>query len=99
MENDGDATIWNTMAVRCWPTFVIVSPRGVPLLYLVGETHKEMLFKFVDVALKYYREKGIFFCKKKKYIFFMFGLVWSIFFVIIIWLIFRIVDRSIFEAG
>ena len=56
--NDSEAAIWNTMAVRCWPTFVIVSPRGVPLLYLVGETHREMLFKFVDVALKYYRGKG-----------------------------------------
>ena len=57
--NDGDAVLWNAMAVRCWPTFVIVSPAGVPLIYLVGETHKETLFKFVDVALKYYKGKGM----------------------------------------
>jgi len=56
--NDGDAELWNQMAVRCWPTFVIVSPKGVPLLYLVGETHKEVLFKFVELALTHYGEKG-----------------------------------------
>ena len=56
--NDSDAELWNAMSIRCWPTFVIVSPEGVPLLYLVGETHKETLFKFVELALKHYGSKG-----------------------------------------
>ena len=58
--NDADAEFWNNMSIRCWPTFAIVSPEGKALLYLVGEGHRDVLMKFVDVALKYYKSKGIF---------------------------------------
>lgn len=56
--NDSDAVMWNAMSIRCWPTFVIVSPEGKVLLYLVGEGHRDTLLKFVDVALQYYKGKG-----------------------------------------
>ena len=56
--NDGDATLWHHMEIQCWPTFIIVSPEGKCLLYLVGEGHRDILLKFVQVALKYYTEKG-----------------------------------------
>lgn len=56
--NDADAIYWNKMSIRCWPTFVIVSPEGKVLLYLVGEGHRNVLLQFVDVALNYYKEKG-----------------------------------------
>lgn len=57
--NDADAIYWNKMSIRCWPTFVIVSPEGKVLLYLVGEGHRNVLLQFVDVALNYYKEKDL----------------------------------------
>lgn len=57
--NDADAALWNDMSIRCWPTFVIVSPEGHPLLYLVGEGHRDVLFNFVQLALDYYNQKGM----------------------------------------
>ncbi len=56
--NDSDATMWSRMGVQCWPTFVIVSPEGKCLLYLVGEGHRETLMSFVKVAVGYYKKKG-----------------------------------------
>ena len=56
--NDADAVFWSKLNIQCWPTFVIVSPEGKVLLYLVGEGHKAVLFRFVEVALKYYKDGG-----------------------------------------
>ncbi|XP_020635571.3 NHL repeat-containing protein 2 isoform X1 [Pogona vitticeps] len=56
--NDADATLWHELEVSCWPTLVIVGPRGNMLFTLVGEGHKDKLFLFVSIALKYYREQG-----------------------------------------
>ncbi|XP_053168040.1 NHL repeat-containing protein 2 isoform X3 [Hemicordylus capensis] len=56
--NDADATLWHELEVSCWPTLVIVGPRGNVLFTLIGEGHKEKLFLFTSIALKYYREKG-----------------------------------------
>jgi len=55
--NDPNAIIWNQMSIQCWPTFVIISPEGKVLLYLVGEGHRDVLLKFVDIALEYYKGK------------------------------------------
>eukprot|EP00794_Sanderia_malayensis_P005300 gene5300-5969_t len=57
--NDDEATMWSKMEIQCWPTFVIVSPEGRCLLFLVGEGHREILLDFVRVALDYYQEKGL----------------------------------------
>lgn len=56
--NDADAIHWNLLNIQCWPTFVVVSPQGKVLLYLVGEGHSDVLTKFVGVALEYYKAKG-----------------------------------------
>lgn len=56
--NDADASLWHELDVSCWPTLVIVGPRGNMLFTLVGEGHKEKLFLFTSIALKYYREQG-----------------------------------------
>lgn len=56
--NDADATLWHELEVSCWPTLVIVGPRGNMLFTLVGEGHKDKLFLFTFIALKYYREQG-----------------------------------------
>uniref|UniRef100_A0A8D0C648 NHL repeat-containing protein 2 n=1 Tax=Salvator merianae TaxID=96440 RepID=A0A8D0C648_SALMN len=56
--NDADATLWHELEVSCWPTLVLVGPRGNMLFTLVGEGHKDRLFLFTSIALKYYREQG-----------------------------------------
>ncbi|XP_060624437.2 NHL repeat-containing protein 2 isoform X1 [Anolis sagrei] len=56
--NDADATLWHELEVSCWPTLIIVGPRGNMLFTVVGEGHKEKLFLFASIALKYYKEQG-----------------------------------------
>ncbi|XP_074855217.1 NHL repeat-containing protein 2 isoform X2 [Carettochelys insculpta] len=56
--NDADATLWHELEVSCWPTVVILGPRGNMLFSLVGEGHKDKLFLFTSIALKFYKEKG-----------------------------------------
>ncbi|NXD08429.1 NHLC2 protein, partial [Nothocercus nigrocapillus] len=56
--NDADATLWHELEVSCWPTLVILGPRGNILFSLVGEGHKEKLFLFISVTLKFYKERG-----------------------------------------
>ncbi|XP_067858280.1 NHL repeat-containing protein 2 isoform X2 [Heptranchias perlo] len=56
--NDADAKLWQKLEVTCWPTLVILGPRGNMLFTLIGEGHKEKLSPFISVTLKYYKEKG-----------------------------------------
>ncbi|OXB82346.1 UNVERIFIED_CONTAM: hypothetical protein H355_009271 [Colinus virginianus] len=56
--NDADATLWRELEVSCWPTLVILGPRGNMLFSLVGEGHKEKLFLFTSVTLKFYKDRG-----------------------------------------
>ncbi|XP_072095676.1 NHL repeat-containing protein 2 [Mobula birostris] len=56
--NDAEANLWQELQVTCWPTLVILGPRGNMLFTLIGEGHKAKLFLFVSAALKYYKEKG-----------------------------------------
>ncbi|XP_007574345.1 NHL repeat-containing protein 2 [Poecilia formosa] len=56
--NDDEATLWHELEVSCWPTLVLLGPRGNLLFSLVGEGHSERLTLFADGALRYYREQG-----------------------------------------
>uniref|UniRef100_A0A4W3I6Z9 NHL repeat containing 2 n=1 Tax=Callorhinchus milii TaxID=7868 RepID=A0A4W3I6Z9_CALMI len=56
--NDADAKLWHELNVTCWPTLIILGPRGNILFTLIGEGQKEKLFSFISVTLKYYKEKG-----------------------------------------
>ncbi|XP_072413479.1 NHL repeat-containing protein 2 isoform X4 [Chiloscyllium punctatum] len=56
--NDADAKLWQELEVTCWPTLVILGPRGNILFTLIGEGHKEKLFTLISVTLKYYKDKG-----------------------------------------
>ncbi|XP_036120506.1 NHL repeat-containing protein 2 isoform X2 [Molossus molossus] len=56
--NDADASLWQELEVSCWPTVVILGPRGNMLFSLIGEGHKDKLFLYTSVALKYYRDRG-----------------------------------------
>ncbi|KAM4623408.1 NHL repeat-containing protein 2 [Polymixia lowei] len=57
--NDGDARLWTELEVACWPTLVLLGPRGNLLLSLVGEGHRDRLTLFADTALRYYGERGL----------------------------------------
>ncbi|KAG1954920.1 NHL repeat-containing protein 2 [Pimephales promelas] len=57
--NDSDARLWQELEVSCWPTLVLLGPRGNLLFSLVGEGHRERLFLFTAAALKHYREQGL----------------------------------------
>lgn len=56
--NDADATLWQELEVSCWPTLVILGPRGNMLFSLVGEGHKDKLLLYTSTALKYYKDLG-----------------------------------------
>ncbi|NXG50843.1 NHLC2 protein, partial [Psilopogon haemacephalus] len=56
--NDADATLWHELEVSCWPTLVILGPRGNMLFSLIGEGHREKLFLFTSITLKFYKERG-----------------------------------------
>nr|XP_003475097.1 NHL repeat-containing protein 2 [Cavia porcellus] len=56
--NDVDASLWQELEVSCWPTLVILGPRGNMLFSLIGEGHKDKLFLYTSIALKYYKDRG-----------------------------------------
>lgn len=56
--NDTDASLWQELEVSCWPTLVILGPRGNLLFSLIGEGHKDKLFSYTSIALKYYKDRG-----------------------------------------
>lgn len=57
--NDGEACLWHELEVSCWPTLVLLGPRGNLLFSLVGEGHRDRLMLFTDCALRYYREQAL----------------------------------------
>ncbi|XP_029933535.1 NHL repeat-containing protein 2 isoform X2 [Myripristis murdjan] len=57
--NDSEARLWHELEVSCWPTLVLLGPRGNLLFSLVGEGHRDRLMLFADTALRYYREQGL----------------------------------------
>ncbi|XP_004680480.1 PREDICTED: NHL repeat-containing protein 2 [Condylura cristata] len=56
--NDANASLWQELEVSCWPTLVILGPRGNMLFSLIGEGHKDKLFLYTSIALKYYKDRG-----------------------------------------
>uniref|UniRef100_A0A3P9LCL5 NHL repeat-containing protein 2 n=1 Tax=Oryzias latipes TaxID=8090 RepID=A0A3P9LCL5_ORYLA len=56
--NDGEASLWHELEVSCWPTLVLLGPRGNLLFSLVGEGHSEKLTLFTEAALRFYGGKG-----------------------------------------
>ncbi|XP_062298998.1 NHL repeat-containing protein 2 [Scomber scombrus] len=57
--NDSEARLWHDLEVSCWPTLVLVGPRGNLLFFLVGEGHRDRLVLFTDCALRHYGEQGL----------------------------------------
>ncbi|XP_056153242.1 NHL repeat-containing protein 2 [Lampris incognitus] len=57
--NDSEALLWHQLEVACWPTLVVLGPRGKLLFSLVGEGHRDRLTLFADTAMRYYRERDL----------------------------------------
>ena len=57
--NDVEIELWERLGVTCWPTLVIVGPQRQLLYYIIGEGHEAEFQMFMDVAVKYYSEKGV----------------------------------------
>ncbi|CAN9509252.1 unnamed protein product [Ophioblennius macclurei] len=56
--NDSEAHLWHQLEVSCWPTLVLLGPRGNLLFSLVGEGHRDRLALFTDAALRHYGARG-----------------------------------------
>lgn len=56
--NDFGSTLWKSLSIRCWPTLIVLSPTGLPLLLLMGEGNGKFLEKFTSVALSFYGRQG-----------------------------------------
>ena len=52
--NDDKMICWKNFERRSWPGLVLISPRGVPILILNGEGHRQVLDLFISVAYDFY---------------------------------------------
>uniref|UniRef100_A0AAY4DBW3 NHL repeat-containing protein 2 n=1 Tax=Denticeps clupeoides TaxID=299321 RepID=A0AAY4DBW3_9TELE len=57
--NDAEARLWTELDVSCWPTLVLLGPRGNLLFSLVGEAERQRLALFAGVALRHYGARGL----------------------------------------
>ncbi|CAD6997875.1 NHL repeat-containing protein 2 [Ceratitis capitata] len=56
--NDAHMTLWRSVGIRCWPSLLVLSPSGAPMLLLMGEGHAAFLQLFTEQALRHYKAKG-----------------------------------------
>ncbi|XP_017081998.2 NHL repeat-containing protein 2 isoform X1 [Drosophila eugracilis] len=62
--NDWQSTMWRTVGIRCWPSLLVISPTGIPMLLLMGEGHGKFLHDFVGAALSFFtHHEKIDFCR------------------------------------
>lgn len=54
--NDSMSSLWIELQIKCWPTLLVLGPRGNPIFVLMGEGHGQILDKYVTAALQFYRE-------------------------------------------
>ncbi|VVC24073.1 Six-bladed beta-propeller, TolB-like,Thioredoxin-like fold,NHL repeat,Thioredoxin domain [Cinara cedri] len=58
--NDTDSTMWNDLAVCCWPTLILIGPNGEPMLVVQGEDfHSELLPRFIETSLQILRQASM----------------------------------------
>ncbi|XP_014203880.1 NHL repeat-containing protein 2 [Copidosoma floridanum] len=55
--NDAKLSMWRDIGIVCWPSLVMLGPKGQPLFVLVGEGHRKELFLYTKVALKYFKSQ------------------------------------------
>jgi len=56
--NDADHKIWNSFAVRSWPSLRVIDPEGNLIAGHSGEIRFEQLEAFLKHAMPYYKKKG-----------------------------------------
>ena len=56
--NDAGASLWQSLAVSCWPTVLIIGPGGQLLHSLAGEGHRQSMLDFLDVAVEMFTSSG-----------------------------------------
>ncbi|KAH8252068.1 hypothetical protein KR032_003262 [Drosophila birchii] len=56
--NDSRSVMWRLLGIRCWPSLMVLSPTGRPLLLLMGEGHGKFLEEFVRAALTFFQRLG-----------------------------------------
>lgn len=55
--NDSMSSLWINLNIKCWPTLLVLGPRGNPIYVLMGEGHSQRLDKYIKAALKFYQDK------------------------------------------
>ncbi|XP_030382809.1 NHL repeat-containing protein 2 [Scaptodrosophila lebanonensis] len=55
--NDYRSKLWRAIGIRCWPSMLVLSPNGNPMLLLMGEGHQKFLQEFIGVALAHFDRK------------------------------------------
>lgn len=48
--------MWTQLNIQCWPTLLLLSPKGVPVYLVMGEGHYEELELVVQTSLEFFRE-------------------------------------------
>ncbi|RZF44245.1 hypothetical protein LSTR_LSTR003885 [Laodelphax striatellus] len=56
--SDPMETMWQALNVCCWPTLILLGPRGEPILELMGEGHRELLELFIGEAIRFFADKN-----------------------------------------
>lgn len=56
--NDSVSSLWMNLHIKCWPTLLVLGPRGNPIFVLMGEGHSQRLDKYIKAALQFYRDKS-----------------------------------------
>ncbi|XP_022190721.2 NHL repeat-containing protein 2 isoform X1 [Nilaparvata lugens] len=56
--SDPTESMWQALNVCCWPTLVVLGPRGEPLLELRGEGHRKLLELFIGEAITFFAGKN-----------------------------------------
>ena len=57
--NDSQAVLWKQYVISCWPTFMVLDPKGRPVRKFVGEGHGKELIEFVKIAEELFEELGL----------------------------------------
>ncbi|XP_034134302.1 NHL repeat-containing protein 2 isoform X1 [Drosophila guanche] len=52
--NDSRSALWRALGIRCWPSIMVLSPTGLPMLLLMGEGHGIFLQEFIGAALAFF---------------------------------------------
>lgn len=54
---DSDLVVWNEMQISCWPTLLVINPKGIVVAEFMGETQANHVKQFLRSCFKYYNDK------------------------------------------